>query len=109
MAKSRSTRRAVRVVRVGRRVLSRQDGHKTRQQLGPLRDLMMTANMKKRYEAALNRYFDFERAHSFPAPMDYADVDAMVASFVEQLGQEGDPRYWAEDTVSGFTKMTPSI
>ena len=97
------------MVRIGRRVLSRQDRHKTRQQLGPLRDLMMTANMKKRYDAALNRYFDFERLHSFPAPMDYADVDATVASYVEQLWQEGDPRYWAEDTVSGFTKMIPSI
>ena len=41
--------------------------------------------------------------------MDYADIDANIATFVEQLWQEGDPRYWAEDTLSGFTKFIPSM
>ena len=92
-----------------RRVLSRQDRHKTRGQIGPLRELMMTANMKRRYEAAVSRYFDFERENSILAPTDYADVDTSVPSFIEQLWQEGDPRYWAEDTLSGFSKMIPSM
>ena len=69
----------------------------------------MTANMKRRYEAALNRYFDFERDNSYPAPIDYADIDTNVAAFIEQLWQEGDPRYWAEDILSGFAKYIPSM
>jgi len=68
---------------------------------------MMTDNMRKRYESALNRFFSFESSNSFPAPIDHADLDATVASYVEQLWLEGDPRYWAEDTVSGFSKLIP--
>jgi len=92
-----------------RRVLSREDRHLKRQKLGPLADLLLTANMKKRYEAALIRFFAFERLCNLPAPMDNVDLDGNVASYVEQLWQEGDPRYWAEDVLSGFTKMVPSL
>ena len=44
-----------------------------------------------------------------PAPMDDVDLDGNVARFVEQLWEEGDPRYWAEDALSGFTKLVPSL
>jgi len=43
------------------------------------------------------------------APIDDVDLDGSIAKFVEQLWQEGDPRYWAEDMLSGFTKMIPSL
>ena len=109
VAKTRPVRRAVKCVQKGRKVLSRQDRYKTRSAIGPLRELMMTDNMKRRYEAAVNRYFEYERVNSILAPTDYADVDTSVAQFIEQLWQEGDPRYWAEDTLSGFSKMIPSM
>ena len=95
--------------RAGRRVLSRQDRYKTRISLGPLRNLMMTDNMRRRYETALKRYFAFDNSISSLTTMDYADVDASVAEFIEQLWQEGDPRYWAEDTLSGFAKLIPDM
>ena len=109
MAKSGSARRTVKKVRPGRQVLSRQDRYKTRGALGPLRDLLMTTRMKKRYETALNRYFVYERDNVTCEPSDNADVDTSVAAYVEHLWQEGDPRYWAEDTISGFSKMIPSM
>ena len=92
-----------------RQVISREDRFKTRQAIGPLHGLLMTANMRKRYESALVRYFAFEELLSLPAPMDDVDLDGQVAAYVEQLWQEGDPRYWAEDTLSGFTKLVPSL
>jgi len=55
------------------------------------------------------RYFAFEELFSLPAPIDDVDLDGQIASYVEQLWQEGDPRYWAEDTLSGFTKLVPSL
>ena len=92
-----------------RQVISREDRFKTKRAIGPLHALLLTSNMKKRYEAALVRYFAFEKQHVLPAPIDNVDLDSQVAAYVEQLWQEGDPRYWAEDTLSGFTKLIPSL
>jgi len=65
--------------------------------------------MRKRYESALIRYFVFDESMQFSAPIDDVELDGNVAKYVEQLWQEGDPRYWAEDTLSGFTKLVPSL
>ena len=92
-----------------RRVFSREDRHVSRQKLGPLVELLMTQNMKRRYERALIRYFAFDELCKLPAPMDNVDLDSNVSKYVEQLWQEGDPRYWAEDVLSGFTKLVPSL
>ena len=77
--------------------------------IGPLWDLLMTKSMRKRYEAALMRYFVFDELMQFSAPIDDVELDGNVAKYVEQLWQEGDPRYWAEDALSGFTKLIPSL
>ena len=109
MAKSKGARRALRGGPRKRRVLSREDRYRTRHMIGPLRDLLMTKSMRKRYEMALARYFVFDESMQFSEPIDDAELDGNVASYVEQLWQEGDPRYWAEDTLSGFTKLIPSL
>ena len=93
----------------GRRVLDRQDRYKARTALGPLRELLMTVNAKRRYEAALSRYFAYEETLEADDSADAIDFDARLSTFVEQLWQEGDPRYWAEDTLSAISKWIPSL
>ena len=62
---------------------------------------MMTANMRKRYEASLCRHFAFVELNAFVEPSDDVDLDGSVAKCIDHLWEEGDPRYWAEDTLSG--------
>lgn len=109
MAKTSKSRRVKEARPRKRQVLSRDDRFKSRQMIGPLRDLMMTANMKKRYEASLCRYFAFAELNAFVEPSDDVDLDGSVAKYIDHLWEEGDPRYWAEDTLSGFSKYIPSL
>lgn len=92
-----------------RAVVSREDRIKTRQQLGKLRDMLISPNLKTRYERAVQRFFLFERLSGECFSKSTLDLDDGLASFIEHLWQEGEPRYWGEDTVSGFTKFVPAL
>ena len=92
-----------------RAVVSREDRIKSRQQLGKLRNLLMQPNLRARYERAVQRFFLFERLSGAYFSKWPFDLDDGLASFIEHLWQEGEPRYWGEDTVSGFTKFVPSL
>ena len=57
-----------------RQQLSREDRHKTRKTLGPLKNLALPDKLRKRYEQALERYFAFEESKSLN-PVSPEDID----------------------------------
>ena len=93
----------------GRAIISREDRIKTRQQLGKLRDLLISQNLKTRYERALRRFFDFEGVRGQAFSSSTLDLDEGVATFIETLWQEGEPQHWGEDAINAFTKLVPSL
>ena len=93
----------------GRAIISREDRIKTRQQLGKLRDLLISPNLKAHYERALQRSFDFELVNEQAFSSSTLDLDEGVATFIENLWQECEPRYWGEDATSAYTKFASSL
>jgi len=99
----------VKTPRVRRRqVLKREDRFLTRAKLGTLSSLAIPPKLRARYESALTRYFAYEHVHSIVSSTT-DDFDLHTAPFIEALWQDGEPRYWAEDTLSGFTKLVPAL
>ena len=80
-----------------------------RQQLGKLKDLVVQPQTKRRYEDALKRFFEFLRWNRFKLPSKYDEVDRLAAMFVEQLWDEGDSKYLAQDTLSGLQHFEPQL
>ncbi len=92
-----------------RKTVSREDRVRTRKQLGSLRSLIMSPQLRSRYQKALRAFFHFESESGQTFTDTEADLDEGVGSYVEMCWQEGEPRYWAEDTVSALIKFVPQL
>ena len=80
-----------------------------RKELGSLRSLAVQPATKKRYDAALNKFFDFLRFENLDLPQQKMKMDALVADYVEHLWASGEGRALASDTVAGLQDLEPHL
>ena len=71
--------------------------------------LVIADKLRLIYEKSLERYFAFEGAHFVSFPRSPEELDENISEYVELLWEDGEPRYWAETTLSGFTRSVLSL
>ena len=80
-----------------------------RQQLGKLKHLVVQPQTKVRYEFAMKKFLDFLKWNKMRLPSKHEEVDQMVSLFVEELWEEGDSRYLAQDVLSALQHVEPQL
>jgi integrase len=98
----------VRVVAT-RRALSQAERKRARASLGRLNDLRIPASLRNRYAKAVNRFFSFLARRHKVLPNDMDLLDQELCEFVEETWEEGQPRSWCLECLSGIGKFEPSL
>ena len=62
---------------------------KKRREIGPLRQLTVQPVTKARYQQALDDFFEYLRAEKLVLPHSTAQLDTMVADYLEHLWAQG--------------------
>ena len=88
---------------------SKQERAEQRKKLGSLKSLAVQPATKKRYDAALNKFFDFLKYESLELPKQKLKMDALLADYVEHLWSSGEGRALASDTVAGLQDLEPHL
>ena len=79
-----------------------------RKHLGSLQSLAVQPATKKRYDRALEKFFDFLHFEKMELPRQKYAMDA-VAEYVEHLWASGEGRALASDTVAGLQNLEPHL
>ena len=85
--------------------------------MGTLRNLAIQPRTLKRYECAVELFFEwFDREHSeafnhgsVACPLTAEAVDSAAADYLEALWDDGSPRSRAADTLSGLQHFVPQL
>ena len=86
------------------------DARKVRgQQLGKLQHLVVQPRTKQRYDKAMKAFFEFLRSNRLRFPSLYSEVDRLASMFIEELWEEGESRYQAQDTLSALQHFEPQL
>ena len=64
---------------------------------------------KKRYDKALDKFFDFLRFDNLELPKQRGHMDALLAGYVEHLWASGEGRALASDTVAALQNLEPHL
>ena len=88
---------------------SKEERAKQRQQLGSLRSLTVQPATKKRYDAALNKFFDFLKYENISLPTQKVQMDGLLSEYIEHLWRSGEGRALASDTVAGLQDLEPHL
>ena len=80
-----------------------------RKQLGSLQSLAVQPATKKRYDTALNKFFDFLRFEGITLPKQKAKLDDLLTEYIEHLWATGEGRALASDTVASLQNLEPHL
>lgn len=95
--------------RVIRLEQNRQTRARARQKVGTLQSQVVQPQTLQRYEKAVHGFLDFLIQHGKLYPTTPAALDAAVCACVEDWWENGDPRGWAGDLLSGLGHLIPSV
>ena len=84
---------------------SKEERINQRKRLGSLQSLTVQPATKKRYDKALDQFFDFLRFEGMELPKQRVQMDELVAEYVEHLWATGEGRALASDTVAALQKL----
>ena len=87
---------------------NKDDLHANRARLGSLSQLQVSTFTGKRYTAALDRLWAWMAEEGRCIPPLVADMDALVACFIEHPWEDGEGLSLAKDTLSGLQWAEPS-
>lgn len=87
----------------------RQARAKARQRVGALQSQVVQPQTLQRYEKAVHGFLDFLIQRGLTYPRSAPALDAMVCTYIEELWENGDPRGWAGDLLSGLGHLIPSM
>ena len=90
------------------RIKTRAGRQQARGALGTLLDLKNPPGITKRYTAAIQRFLLWQ-ADGRITISDYFGLEEKLCSFIEKVWNEGDPRSWVGDLLSGLSKFQPSL
>jgi len=88
---------------------SKEERINKRRQLGSLRSLTVQPSTKKRYDAALNKFFDFLKFENISLPKQRVQMDGLLSEYIEHLWSSGEGRALASDTVAGLQDLEPHL
>ena len=88
---------------------TREDRIEQRKHLGSLQSLAVQPGTKKRYEAALKRFFDFLKFEGIILPKKKVALDDLVSEYIEHLGSSGEGRALASDTLASLQNFEPHL
>jgi hypothetical protein len=94
-----------------RQVLARKDASQRKQSrklIGRLRGTIVAAATESRYHKHVSRFLDFLHRLQYCYPSGVAQLDALASVYVEHLWEEGEPKCWAGDTLSGLGHFFPA-
>ena len=80
-----------------------------RRHLGSLQTLVLKPSTLKRYNTAVTAFLLWVSINGISLPKRKPGIDLLLASYVEHLWEEGDPRSRAGDTISGLQHRIPSL
>lgn len=80
-----------------------------RQQLGTLQSLTVQPATRRRYDKALDKFFDFLRFENMELPTQRTKMDGLLADYVEHLWASGEGRALASDTVAALQNLEPQL
>jgi hypothetical protein len=80
----------------------------TRHALGRLAHQVVAAKTEDRYFTSVSRFLDFLKVSRKRYPSSFILLDRDVCEFVEYLWEQGDPRSWASDCLSGLGHLIAS-
>lgn len=86
-----------------------QERAKQRQKLGSLKDLTVQPATRKRYAAALTRFFTFLKHENLELPTRRAFMDPLVSEYLEHLWCTGMGRGLACDTLASLQDSDPRL
>jgi integrase len=96
-------------LKVVARRLTRVEKIKVRGDLGTLARLRIPANTRKRYGFVVQKFFVFLEIRGKSMPTDPDTLDTELCDYTEECWENGDPRGWCMDLLSGIAKFEPSL
>lgn len=79
-----------------------------RNSLGNLHELIVAKATHDRYFEAVSRFLDFMSSMGYAYPTSFQGLDSKVCEFIELLWNEGEPKAYASDTISGLGHFIPA-
>jgi integrase len=78
-----------------------------RRKVGKLADSLISPSLRLRYETAVARYFSYVELLGVELPADGMALDMGLCDFIEHLWENGEPRAYAGDVLSGMGRLAP--
>ncbi|CAE7270082.1 unnamed protein product [Symbiodinium sp. CCMP2592] len=88
---------------------TKEERKEERKALGALQSQVVAPKTESRYLVVVSRFLTFLIFHHKPYPSNFLILDREVSSFIEELWQDGDPKAYASDTLSGLGHFIPSV
>lgn len=88
---------------------SREERVKQRRVLGSLRQLTVQPATRRRYDAALQQFFDFLKAHHLVLPTNLKFMDNLASDYLEHLWATGAGRALAADSLASLQDHQPQL
>ena len=79
------------------------------QNFGSLKTLTVQPATRKRYDPALQRFFDYLKDEELTLPRQRLHMDSIISDYVEHLWATGEGRALAADTVAGPRDSQPQL
>lgn len=98
--------------RMPKRILegnSQEERVKQRRTLGTLKQLTVQPSTRKRYDVALQQFFDFLRSHHLVLPTNLKLMDNLASDYMEHLWATGAGRARAADTLASLQDQQPQL
>ena len=80
----------------------------SRKKIGRLKDQVVAPKTLERYKFHVGKFLTFLAILGMCFPTSFLELDEMVCMYVEQLWEDGDPKGWAGDTISGLGHFFPN-
>lgn len=80
-----------------------------RQEMGTLRSLTVQPGTKRRYAAALDRFFFFLKDNKLELPKLRIHMDTLTSDYLEFLWSQGEGRALASDTIAALQDFDPHL
>eukprot|EP00438_Fugacium_kawagutii_P014624 Skav234625 [mRNA] locus=scaffold171:83113:87878:- [translate_table: standard] len=88
---------------------SKEERKKVRSQLGPLSKITVQPRTRKRYDAALDKFFKYLAERQLTLPKQRYAMDSLVSEYLEFLWMEGEGRSLASDTLASLQDREPHL
>jgi len=77
--------------------------------IGHLSTHVISASTQARYKVACQKCFAFVAEFDAPWPRTPEEFDLLICRYIEHVWQEGEPRGWAGDAISGLGHFVPHV